>query len=286
MMSAESGWTEEPLRKLEDRPWVEWLARFGYGVKGVIYVLVGFLAGRVAMGLGGEIEGPDEALETIGEQPLGLILLSIVAFGLFAYALWRFVQAWVDPDDAGATVKGIIIRLMYVAVGLIYVYFGVLAVRILMGYGGNENDGNEQAEHWTGVLLAQPFGPWLVGAIGLGIVGAGLYQIYYGVGGHFHYKLQEKSMSRWEEWWTMRIGQAGFIAWGVIYLIIGGFLILAGVQYNPEQAMDLVEALETVLMQPAGPWLLGGIAFGLFLYGVFHLIMVRYRALELDILSD
>jgi hypothetical protein len=277
---------KEQLSKIRSQPWVERAARFGYGTKGVLYIVVGALAMRVAVGLGGEIEGPDEALATIGEQPFGIVLLIIAALGFFGYAIWRFVQTWVDPDDAGNGVMGILTRFSYVVIGLIYIYFGVQSVRILTGNDNNESNGNEQAEHWTGWLLAQPYGPWLVGAMGIGIVIGGLYQIYYGLAVQFEYKLDESEMSDREKFWTIRSGQAGFISWGVIFLVIGGFLIRGAVRYDPDDAMDMVEALEKILMQPYGPWLLGGVAAGLILYGLFHLILSRYRCFELEMRSE
>jgi hypothetical protein len=277
---------EEQSEHGRPESWVERAARFGYGTKGILYIVVGTLSMRVAMGLGGEIEGPDEALSTIGEQPFGILLLIIATVGFFGYAAWRLIQAWADPDKAGSSLVGISTRLSYVVIGLIYIYFGYQAVQILTGNDNGEGNGNEQAEHWTGVLLAQPYGPWLVGAVGLGIVIGGLYQFYYGLGAKFEYKLDMEEMSDRETRWTIRSGQAGFMSWGVIFLVIGGFLIRGAVRYDPDDAMDMVEALEKILMQPYGPWLLGIVAAGLILYGVFHLILSYYRCFRLDISMD
>jgi hypothetical protein len=214
----------EHWKVVRSQPWVEWAARFGYGIKGILYIIVGILILRVALGFGGEVEGPEEALSTIGEQPLGRLMLAIAVAGFFGYALWRFVQAWVDPDHAGSSITGILTRLSYVCIAFIYIYFGVQAARILMGNDNNESNGSEQAEHWTGVVLSQPFGPWLVGAVGLGIIVAGFYQIYYGFMAQFEYKLDEEHMSEREKRWTIRSGQVGFMSWGIIYLLIGGFV--------------------------------------------------------------
>jgi hypothetical protein len=88
-------------------PWVEKLARFGYAAKGVVYAVIGILALQLALGQGGEATGPEGALSTIGQQPFGRALLAIMAAGLLAYALWRLVQAAVDPEHKGTDAKGL-----------------------------------------------------------------------------------------------------------------------------------------------------------------------------------
>ena len=84
------------------KPWVKWLARFGYAAKGVVYMVVGGLALAAALGRGGS-SSPDQrgALRTILEQPFGQVLLGAVAVGLFGYALWRFVMAAEDTEGDG-----------------------------------------------------------------------------------------------------------------------------------------------------------------------------------------
>jgi len=52
-------------------PWVGRLARLGYVAKGVVYVAIGFLALREALGAGGKTADPGGAMASIGSQPLG-----------------------------------------------------------------------------------------------------------------------------------------------------------------------------------------------------------------------
>jgi hypothetical protein len=204
-------------------PWLERMARLGYVVKGVVYILVGALAMQVAIGTGGRNTGPDGTLTTIGRQPFGLALLSVTAVGLFGYALWRFVQAWKDPDRVGRDAKGIITRTGYAISGFIYAGIGVEAVRILFGVSRGESSGISHTEHWTGELMAQPFGPWLVGILGLLVIGAGLAQAYYGIKAKFHKELQLHAMNEVVVEGATRMGQAGFIARGILYLVIGDY---------------------------------------------------------------
>ena len=59
--------------------------------------------------------------------------------------------------------------------------------------------------------------------------------------------------------------------------IVGLFLVLAALQFEPSEAGGLGNALQTLLQQPFGPWILGVVAFGLVSYGLFMLAVARYR---------
>ena len=77
---------------------LELLARAGFLVKGVVYVVVGVLAVQVAAQLGGRVTGTRGAFTTVLAQPFGRTLLLVAAAGLLGYAAWRFLQAFFDPD--------------------------------------------------------------------------------------------------------------------------------------------------------------------------------------------
>lgn len=277
----------EQLRRRSPQPtgdaitWVVWLARAGYAAKGFVYIIIGALAVQVAIGSGGRTTGPTGALDSIANAPFGQVLLYLVALGLFGYAIWRLVQAWVDPENEGSDAKGIVKRIGYAVSGIIYGAFGVEAVRIAMGSSGGSSDGS-QAQDWTARLMAQPFGIWLVGIVGVIIIGTGLYQFYRAYSAKFRTKLKLHEMNREEEKWATRAGRIGFAARGVVYLTIGSFLITAAIQSNPEQAGGIGEALQTLAQQPYGPWLLGLVAMGLAAYGFFAIVLARYRRIFID----
>jgi hypothetical protein len=257
-------------------PWVEKLARFGYAAKGVVYIVIGYLALQLAFGQGGEATGPEGALSAIGQQPLGRAMLAIVAAGLFAYALWRLVQAVVDPERKGKDAKGLAQRAGYAVSGLTYGTLGLFAARIAMGQSGGPQGGQSQ-EDWTARLLAQPFGVWLVGLVGLVVIGIGLYQLYYGISGKFRDELKLHEMSSLEKTWATRAGRLGYIARGIVYTIIGGLFILAALNTNPEEAGGFGDAMAALAQQPYGPWLIGLIGLGVLAYGVYAFVQAKYR---------
>src|SRR5690606_20897975 len=73
-------------------------AKVGWGTKGALYLTLGILALMAGFGSGGQISGSEGVLQWIQNQPLGSVLLVIAALGFSCYAIWRFVQAALDPE--------------------------------------------------------------------------------------------------------------------------------------------------------------------------------------------
>ena len=112
------------------KPWIERLARLGYAVKGLVYFLIGLLAIQAAIGTGGETTGTEGALKALNRQPFGQAILVLTAVGLVGYALWRLIQAFLDPDHNDSnSPKRIVQRLGYVVSALIYGTLAWEAVR-------------------------------------------------------------------------------------------------------------------------------------------------------------
>lgn len=258
---------------------IETLARLGYAAKGIVYATVGLLAIQTAVGSGGKTTGSQGALQSIANQPFGQILLVIVGVGLFGYAIWRLVEAFIDAEHKGDDASGIGKRLGYAASGIIYGFLGVQACLILFGYGGGSggSGGSSTRQDWTAWLLAQPFGRWLVGLVGALVIGFGFYQFYKAYQAKFRKQQKLSEMSRKEEKWSLRIGRFGLAARGVVLVITGGFFIQAAKQSDASEAQGLAAALNTLARQPFGPWLLGIVAIGLIAYGVHMLVQARYR---------
>src|SRR5690348_7625770 len=90
--------------------WMTLLARLGYAIKGVVYVVIGFLAVQVAAGTGGKATDQKGAIQAISRLPLGNFLLIVMTIGLVGFALWCFIQALFDTEGKGRKAKGIIAR--------------------------------------------------------------------------------------------------------------------------------------------------------------------------------
>jgi hypothetical protein len=259
----------------EASPAIEALGRFGFAAKGVVYVLIGLLALQAALGTGGQITDQQGALAAIAQAPFGRAILMLITIGLLGYALWRFVQAWLDTENKGSEPKGLATRAMYAGVGLIYVGLALAAVRILLGTGGG--DSGQQTQDWTARVLSQPLGAWAVGLAGAAVVVNGLLQFVRAYTAKFKEKLRLQEMEPTQVETVTQLGRAGYAARGVAFGIIGFFLISAARHANPEEVRGLSGALEALAQQPFGPWLLGAVAAGLVAYGLFALVEARFR---------
>ena len=263
---------EQMARSAVQSPWVEWLARFGYAARGVVYAFVGYLALQAAFGSGGRTTGAQGAIQEMARQ--SQVLLGFVAFGLFGYALWRFVQAVLDPENKGDDPKGLVQRGSMLASGIVYGSLAIAAVKMISGSGAAGGDGTQGA---TASVLDKPFGAVLVGIAGLAVIVGGLFQIKSGWTKKFRDKLKLQEMSPGEQTWMTHAGQFGLISRGVVFLLTGFFLIQAALQSDPSEARGLGGALQTLASQPYGPWLLAVAALGLIAFGVYSVLVARYR---------
>ena len=255
--------------------WIERFARIGYATKGIVYILVGALAVLAALDKGGQTTDTRGAFKEIYSQPFGLVLLSAIAIGLVGYAVWRIAQAIVDAEGKGNDLKGISIRIGYAGSGLIHAGLAFSAARLVLG----ERELSSEQEHKsrTAQLMQLPFGTLLVGLVGVGFIGFGLYQLYKGYKRKFLKRLESGAMNATEKRWATRLGQIGLAARGVVFCIIGYFLIQAAINYNPGKVRGLGGALQAIAVQPYGKALLGIVAAGLAVYGIYMLVEAKYH---------
>ena len=260
------------------RPWIERLARLGYAAKGIVYILVGWLAAGAARGLGEVPSGSEHVFASVLDQPFGRALLAIIALGLIGYTLWRLVAAVADPERKGSDAKGLAVRAYYLGSAVVHGALAAGAVRLVLGGRSDGGNGDEMPTH-TATLMHQPFGRWLVGLVGAAFLVAAVHQARLALG-RYRKKLKPYRLPEWAQPAVGPVVGFGLMARGLVFAIVGGFLVLAAWHARPEEARGLGGALRTLLAQPAGPWLLGLVAAGLAAYGVFNLLMARYRSIR------
>jgi Domain of Unknown Function (DUF1206) len=251
---------------------VGWLGRLGLVAMGVSYGLVAVLAIKLALGHGGNAEDRGGALQTIAQDGFGRIVVFALAVGFGAYAVWRFAEAFFDRGGEGHGPKGLAKRLGYTGRGLIYTGLCITAAAVLLGSSGDKNE-----QHETARVLEWPAGRWIVGTIGAGFAAAALWNFFRGVTRKFKDDLNTGQMSALEERVTTVAGVVGVFARGVVFALIGIFLIKAAVEYDPQEAIGLDGALRKLAAQDHGRSLLGLVAAGLLAFGVFCLFQARYR---------
>jgi hypothetical protein len=118
----------------------------------------------------------------------------------------------------------------------------------------------------------------LVAAVGAGIVGVGLYQIYEAYHAEFKKYLKLGALGDGEHGWIKHGGRFGVAARGVVFFIAGVFLVLAALRSDEREVRSLGGALAALLEQPlVGDLLLGIAAIGLVADGLLMFAVARYR---------
>jgi hypothetical protein len=258
--------------------WVTLLARLGYAIKGVVYLVIGVLAAQLAFGQGGKATDQRGALQTIAALPFGKFLLIVVTIGLVSYALWSLIQAIFDTEGKGHDAKGIIARLGYAVVGISYGALAFGAYHLVAGTGSVGKNSTTQTQDWTALLLREPFGVALVVIVGLGVLGIAGYLFYKkAYSADFQGRLSLTGVGAQLRKWLVYLGRFGYAALGVVFTIIGIFLIVAALQHNPTEAKGLDSALLELARQPFGSVLLIVVALGLIAYGAYSFVEARYR---------
>jgi hypothetical protein len=274
MATTTGGTTESKAEQAGDSTSLEWLARGGLIAYGVVHLLVGWLALQIAWGTsGGTSADTSGALTTLAQQPFGTVLLWVVALGLLALALWQTSEAmWGHPDqDRGKRVRK---QITSGAKAVVYAALAVSAALVALGSGSSSSQSQEQAT--TGVL-AWPGGRVLVAAAGLVIIGVGIAGIVKGIRKSFTEEIDTSSMSPAVRSGVLRLGQVGYVAKGVAMGVVGGLLTYATVTFDRQTAQGLDGALQTILAQPFGRYLLTAVALGFAAFGLFAILQSRYR---------
>ena len=243
------------------------VGRFGVAGLGVLYLLLAFIAAQVALGGSGESADNTGALQQLAGNGFGKVVLGLLVVAFAGYAIWQAFEAaagFGHRTGSDRTKKRVVAGVK-AAFGAA---LAVSSVRILTG-GGQQSSSQQQAD-LTGKVLQAPGGQVVVVAAGVAIVAFAGYLAYKGWTKSFLDKLDGPVDDRLE-----RLGQAGYVARGVAFGVLGVLVVIAGVQADPSQARGLDAALKTIAGQPYGKFLLLAVALGLACYGAFKLITAR-----------
>jgi hypothetical protein len=260
-------------RRVNRSRWIEVVGRVGHVAKGISYALIAVLALQVAFGQREQPGDKHGVLREVADSSLGTAALIALAVGFAAYALWELVRAVLDRDGDGHDPKGLAKRSKDAVIGAIYAVSAVAAVSLAVG--SHVSGGDERAE--TARVLSWPFGQWIVGAVGVALLGYGVANGVKALTQSFRDDLREFSMHDEARGLMVGAGVVGHVARGVVFVMVGFFLIKAAVDYDPNEAVGIDGALAKLADRSYGTWLLGAVAFGLLAYGAFCLVQARYR---------
>jgi len=262
------------VKRAAENPLLALLERLGYAVRGALYAVMGLLALAVALGIvGGKTTDLPGSLVFVTANPFGKVMLVVVIVGLAAYSLWGFIRAIYDPLHRGSNASGYAARLGFVSSALSYAAIVFLAIQLLAGSSGGAGNSTQKT---VAAILVHPGGGWLTVIIGVVAILVGLGQFLEAYRATFKEDLKGAGMSNSERVNVIRLGRFGMFARGVTFVVLGWFVIQAGIHHDPAQAQGFGGAFAFLLAQPFGRVLLGVVALGFVALGLHSFACARW----------
>jgi Domain of Unknown Function (DUF1206) len=263
--------------------WLRAGSRLGLVCRGTVYLLVGYLAFRLALAAHGRAGSPASssgAVQAAVAPAWGRVPLVLLVAGLAAYALTQLMEAVFRPARAKCATARWHQRAVSSWGCLLYSAFCLTTARLLAGSPPKQTAQSEQRQDTdvTATLLRTGWGRSLLILVGLLVVAAAVEMGRRSVWLDFRERFTAEHMSRALAILTRAVGGFGCIARSVVLVLIGFFIIKAAVLSSAKQVKGLDAVFRSVASSAGGSWL-ALLACGLFCYGLYCLIEARYRDL-------
>jgi hypothetical protein len=257
---------------------VDWLARFGYAARGVVYLVVGYFALLAALG-SGATKDTEDVFSVVLSQPFGQVLLFVLVAGLFAFGLWRMAQAFLDADDRGGDAKGFAVRAGKFISGLVHFALAATALGLIVSWGdmGMESGSGGSGDPTGAIIVSAVEQGW--GRIALYLIAAvpvviGVAQLVkaWRCSYERRFVCDQEMMDR-----VRPVARAGLAARGISFLIIGGLIFWGGLSYVADKTPGVKDALDALRAAPYGWILLGLMGVGLIAFAAYCFAQAAYR---------
>ena len=254
---------------------LDWLAKVGFAARGFVYIMLGWIALRFRSKAD---EGQNAVWDTLRDMPAGKLMLAALVVGLIAYAAYRIIDATLDMEGDGNAPKAIGKRIAHFASGIVYCSFAYTAAQYLAQVGQPAGGSGAKTKKAAATLLDLP-----LGNVALGLVGAGFF---VAAGAQVRKAWSAKHMrgiAGDAPPLTCTIGRIGLITRAAVFAVIG-WSILRSAWFDKASEVKALGGALGVLRQNHTAYLAA--AIGLILFGVFSLIVARYRVVpKVDVVA-
>jgi hypothetical protein len=237
---------------------MEIAARIGWLARGAIYLLVAALVARLAGG--GEARADKSgAFQTLAKGPFGGWTLGLLTAGFVVFAVWRTWAAIRGTDEKPGR------RLGWIGSAIAYAILAFLALGVLLGDGGSKRGGEQGM---TAKVMGWPGGRFLVGAVGILIIGIAANYVRKGIKEKFLHDVDEGAVPDSLHTGVRAVGLLGWLGRALVFGLVGWFVIRAAWQADPKEPIGLDQALHRLAGESWGPLVLwvavgGMLAFAL-----------------------
>ncbi|HJW01048.1 MAG TPA: DUF1206 domain-containing protein [Arthrobacter sp.] len=272
MADGESSISEaaDAVEEASDTKALDVVARSGFAVMALLHIIVGAIAIALAFGQPGQAEATG-AIEQLAANPWGPAVLWACVIACTGLALWQLSEATLrarhrpGPKRLAKLVSSGFLAVAYGSVGLSFAGFAI----------GMRGDSGDSTRDFSTALLNAPLGLPLLVAVGLTIMGIGVYFVVKGLRRGFKEELHRFEGTR-RGHLIDSLGVAGHVAKGVALNLAGLLFVIAAGKHSPEESTGLDGSLKALRDHPFGPYLLVAIGAGFVCYGIFALVRARF----------
>ena len=254
----------------EERGWVHTVGTVGIVARGVIYLLLAYLAFDIARhGSAPAQTSSTGALQELEARTGGKLLLVVLTIGLGCYAAWRLF-------DAATGQSGTIRRIASLGVAIVYGFLFVRAVELVADH-PTSGGASSNPEPWVAKVMGWSGGTVAIEVTGAVLVGGGIALAAWGILHRYDKHLALERLSRPWQKAVKALGGLGDLARGSLLALFGVYLIEAAVTSDPAQAKSVDQTLRTLVHHPFGALAIGALALGLLSFGLYSFFEARLR---------
>ncbi len=252
---------------------IETWARLGYAARGLVYVLLGWIALSSGRAL-----STGDTVKAVGDLPGGVPLLALLTLGLFGYGLYKIYSALLDLDNDGDDTKAKVVRGARLIGGLGYWLLAFIAASQLFKGGSSDAEAGEASgsggvrQEAASKVAEAAGGDTLLVLIGVAVLAVAAAQFAIAWKAKFVREMPGAPPL------VKPAGQIGYAARAIIVAMVGYFLIKAGL--DGDRVRGFGDAL--ALVRNDHEMLFKLIAGGLILFGLVSFVMARYRRIADD----
>jgi Domain of Unknown Function (DUF1206) len=238
----------------------------GLIARGILYLVLAVLALGLVFGKrqGNELDARG-AMEELARHGFGAALLVILAIGFAGFASWYAYEALTGHD----TRRDGSDRFADGVRAVVYGVLCVLALSFLVSANrGGDTDRKQQTS--TAKVLEWPGGRLFVCAVGLVVLGAGLYLAWRAVSGGRQDSRGVLEAAPRETRAVHVLGALGNVARGSVVVLIGIFVIAAAFERDAGKAAGVDGSLKRLLDEPYGGALVVIVVIGLAAFAAYR----------------
>lgn len=237
----------------------------GLAARGALYLALAFLALDLALGNRGQDADPRGAMHDLAQNGFGIFVLAVLCAGFAAFALIHLYRAIADPNHK--TSQRVNDAFWAVVNGLL----SVLAASFLFSPSKSGSDSDQTDKTLTAKMMDTSGGRILVGLVGLAILGYGLYLLWRAFSNDRQDERAVLDAAPHETPAIRTLARVGNVGRAAVLILIGGLVLIAAIQHDPNQTEGIDGALKRLLDHSWGPVAVALIALGFAAFGIYSL---------------